>query len=79
MTDREAICRIILIMQNVMLIPHDGKPIPVKGTSRKDCYDALYKIQELLLTRDLFQQMAAAKELRRLQGEARVDAEQKQI
>ena len=52
MTDRETIEKIFAIMRRLLLVKMDGlNPIPRKGTTRRECYQALYEIQELLETR----------------------------
>lgn len=52
MGDRATLERIFAIMRRLLLVPMDGAtPIPRKGTTRHECYRALYEIQELLETR----------------------------
>ena len=52
MGDRATLERILAIMHRLLLVPMDGaNPIPRKGTTRHECYRALYEIQELLETR----------------------------
>jgi hypothetical protein len=42
-------------MRRLLLIRKSGlDPVPVKGTTRHECYRALYEIQELLETRRYF-------------------------
>ena len=33
---------------DILLVHIDGKIVPVKNTSKKDCYNLLYDIQELI-------------------------------
>ncbi len=55
MGDRATLERIFAIMRRILLVPMDGvNPIPRKGTTRHECYRALYEIQELLETRRCF-------------------------
>jgi len=55
MGDRATLERIFAIMRRLLLVPMDGlNPIPRKGTTRHECYRALYEIQELLETRRCF-------------------------
>ena len=73
MTDSDILFKIKRIMSGVFLIesPEYAKgkaPVPRKGTSRNDCYRALYQIQELLQMRKLDTWLA-------LQAEAK-DAEE---
>ena len=56
MGDRATLERIFVIMRRLLLVPMDGtNPIPRKGTTRHECYRALYEIQELLETRRYFE------------------------
>lgn len=55
MGDRATLEKIFAIMRRLLLIRMDGtNPIPRKGTTRHECYRALYEIQELLETRRYF-------------------------
>ena len=55
MGDRATLEKIYAIMRRLLLVPMDGaNPIPRKGTTRHECYRALYEIQELLETRRYF-------------------------
>lgn len=55
MGDRATLEKIYAIMRRLLLIKLDGlNPIPRKGTTRHECYRALYEIQELLETRRYF-------------------------
>ena len=55
MGDRATLEKIFAIMRRLLLIRKSGlDPIPVKGTTRHECYRALYEIQELLETRRYF-------------------------
>lgn len=55
MGDRATLEKIYVIMRRLLLIKLDGlNPIPRKGTTRHECYRALYEIQELLETRRYF-------------------------
>ena len=55
MGDRATLERIFSIMRGLLLVKLDGlNPIPRKGTTRHECYRALYEIQELLETRRYF-------------------------
>lgn len=55
MGDRATLEKIFAIMRRLLLVPMDGaNPIPRKGTTRHECYRALYEIQELLETRRYF-------------------------
>ena len=55
MEDRATLEKIYVIMRRLLLIKLDGlNPIPRKGTTRRECYRALYEIQELLETRRYF-------------------------
>lgn len=55
MGDRATLEKIYVIMRGLLLIKLDGlNPIPRKGTTRRECYRALYEIQELLETRRYF-------------------------
>ena len=47
------LCEIKKIMFTVLLKPENGTARPIKNTSKKECYNALYKIQELLHTREI--------------------------
>lgn len=55
--ERETLERIFSIMRRLLLVQFDGDPIPRKGTTRKECYRALWEIQELLETRRYFVEM----------------------
>lgn len=55
MGDRETLERIFDIMHRLLLVRMDGlNPIPRKGTTRHECYQALYAIQNLLETNRAF-------------------------
>ena len=55
MGDRVTLEKIFAIMRRLLLIRKSGlDPVPVKGTTRHECYRALYEIQELLETRRYF-------------------------
>lgn len=55
MGDRATLEKIFAIMRRLLLVPLNGaNPIPRKGTTRHECYRALYEIQELLETRRVF-------------------------
>ena len=55
MGDRATLEKIYDIMRRLLLVKLDGlNPIPRKGTTRRECYRALYEIQELLETRRYF-------------------------
>lgn len=55
MGDRATLEKIYAIMRRLLLVKMDGlNPIPRKGTTRHECYRALYEIQELLETRRYF-------------------------
>lgn len=55
MGDRATLEKIFAIMRKLLLVRMDGiNPIPRKGTTRHECYRALYEIQELLETRRYF-------------------------
>lgn len=55
MGDRATLEKIFAIMRRLLLVPMDGaNPIPRKGTTRHECYRALYEIQELLEARRIF-------------------------
>lgn len=55
MGDRETLVKIYSIMRRLLLVKMDGlNPIPRKGTTKRECYRALYEIQELLGTRRIF-------------------------
>lgn len=55
MGDRETLEKIYSIMRGLFLVRMDGiNPSPVKGTTKKECYRALYEIQELLGTRRIY-------------------------
>ena len=55
MGDRETLERIFDIMHRLLLVRMDGlNPIPRKGTTRHECYRALYAIQNLLGTSRAF-------------------------
>lgn len=55
MGDRATLEKIFDIMRRLLLVKMDGlNPIPRKGTTRHECYRALYEIQELLETRRAF-------------------------
>lgn len=55
MGDRATLEKIYVIMRRLLLLKLDGlNPIPRKGTTRHECYRALYEIQELLETRRYF-------------------------
>jgi hypothetical protein len=59
MTDREAICQIGRVMQDVLIVC--GKP--VKNTRKKDCYKALEAIQDILLVDYRFNAYENAKQM----------------
>ena len=49
MGDRETLNKIFAIMRNLLIVPMDGlNPAPRKGTTKRECYRALWEIQELL-------------------------------
>lgn len=49
MSDRETIEKISSIVRRLIIVPLDGgAPIPRKGTTRLECYRALWEIKELL-------------------------------
>ena len=55
MGDRATLEKIYAIIRRLLLLKMDGlNPIPRKGTTRHECYRALYEIQELLETRRIF-------------------------
>ena len=55
MGDRATLEKIFAIVRRLLLLRLDGiNPIPRKGTTRHECYRALYEIQELLETRRYF-------------------------
>ena len=56
MSDRELLRETFEIMRNLLLIPYGdcGQIAPRKGTTRRECYRALYEIQELIGSRQLF-------------------------
>ena len=56
MGDRETLVKISKIMRRLLLLPYGacGEIAPRKGTTRRECYRALWEIQELLQTRKLF-------------------------
>lgn len=56
MSDRETILQIRKIMKRILLLPYGGcgEIAPRKGTTRKECYRALWEIQELVEARKLF-------------------------
>ena len=55
MDDRATLEKIFDIMRRLLLVRMDGlNPIPRKGTTRHECYRALYEIQDLLETRRAF-------------------------
>ena len=56
MGDRETLVKISKIMRSLLLLPYGacGEIAPRKGTTRRECYRALWEIQELLQTRKLF-------------------------
>ena len=55
MGDRETLEKICSIMRGLLLVRVDGiNPSPRKGTTKNECYRALYEIQELLDTRRVF-------------------------
>ena len=55
MGDRVTLEKIYVIMRRLLLVKLDGlNPIPRKGTTRHECYRALYEIQELLETSRYF-------------------------
>ena len=54
MTDKEIVDAICRIMRRLLLVPLDGlNPIPRKGTTKKECYRALYAIQQVLRERGM--------------------------
>ena len=55
MTDAEKLKQIRRIVAKLLLVPSmvTGKPRPVKNTTKQECYDALFAIQEMLETRSL--------------------------
>lgn len=50
--DTEILNSIELIMRRILIVSDDGFPVPRKGTTRHECYRALYEIKKLLKTRD---------------------------
>lgn len=56
MSDRETILQIRKIMKRILLLPYGGcgEIAPRKGTTRRECYRALWEIQELVEARKLF-------------------------
>lgn len=56
MGDRETLIKISKILRRLLLLPYGacGEIAPRKGTTRRECYRALWEIQELLQTRKLF-------------------------
>ena len=38
---------------NILLVHMDGKIVPVRNTTKQECYDLLYDIQELIEWRKL--------------------------
>lgn len=55
MSDRDTLLKISKIMRRLLLVSYDPVgPIPRKGTTRHECYRALYEIQNLLHTNMFF-------------------------
>jgi hypothetical protein len=56
MGDRETLIKISKILRRLLLVPYGacGEIAPRKGTTRRECYRALWEIQELLQTRKFF-------------------------
>ena len=55
MSDRDTLLKIFKIMRRLLLVSYDPVgPIPRKGTTRHECYRALYEIQNLLHTNMFF-------------------------
>lgn len=46
--DSEILNSIEQITRGLLIVSDDGFPIPRKGTTRRECYRALYKIKKLL-------------------------------
>lgn len=61
MTDRQFIDELYRIMWHIVVLPMDGKPVPVKNTTREECYRALYEIQKMLMERVTQSLIEAAK------------------
>ena len=59
MSDQEKLKQIRNILRNVLLVDNgvDNSPRPVKNTTKQECYDALYEIQELLEMRRMDRRM----------------------
>jgi len=58
MGDRATLEKIFAIMRRLLLVRMDGlNPIPRKGTTRHECYRALWEIQELLHTNQYFAEL----------------------
>ena len=56
MSDRDILQKIWKIMRSLLLIPYGpcGEIAPRKGTTKRECYRALWEIQELLGARRFF-------------------------
>ena len=61
MNDRQFIDELYRIMWHIVVFPMDGKPVPVKNTTREECYRALYEIQKMLMERVTQSLIEAAK------------------
>lgn len=58
MGDRDTLIKIQNIMRRLLLVIYDPVgPIPRKGTTRHECYRALWEIQELLHTNRYFTEL----------------------
>jgi len=49
MNNSELIEKIYQIMLPINILPMDGKPVPIKNTTRDECYKALWEIQKLVI------------------------------
>lgn len=61
MNDQQFIEELYRIMWHIVVFPMDGKHVPVKNTTREECYRALYEIQKMLMERTTQSLIEAAK------------------
>lgn len=75
MTEEKAFYEMMAVMMNVSISPINGKPVPVRNCTKQDCYDALYKIQDILFQVSLHHMIEAAKaiDLKKIFGEGKED------
>lgn len=63
MNNGQLIEEIYRIMLPITVYKMDGKPVPVKNTTRAECYEAIWKIQRLLFDNIIRSMVKVAKGL----------------